>query len=128
MFLIPTHVGNSGIHGTGCFTGVDIKKGDIIWEFHEGFDKAFTPEEVAAMPQSVRTYFDIYAYATKNPRRLVLCADHARFMNHQDKPNVLEHKDGSGRSVAAVDIPKGTELTCDYGEFDADMSHKLFGA
>jgi SET domain-containing protein len=126
MFLIPTYAAPSTIHGTGCYTQVPIKKGQIIWEFHEGFDTSHSPEAVCDMPESVQEFFRIYAYATGAPRKLVLCGDHARFMNHSEQPNILEHSDGSGRSVAVCDIAPGTELTCDYRSFDADSGVKLF--
>jgi SET domain-containing protein len=125
MFLILTHVGPSKIHGTGCFTSVDIHKGDIIWEFHPGLDTIISEEDFSRQPPAIQQYLRWYAYMNLKPRHWVLCGDHARFMNHQDQPNIREHKDGSGRSVAQADIPAGSELTCDYGEFDADSKAKL---
>jgi SET domain-containing protein len=126
MFLISTYVAPSPIHGTGCFTAVSLKKGQIIWEHHEAFDVSYSPEQIAAMPPSVQEFFNMYAYGQGEPMRFVLCGDHARFMNHSDTPNILEHPDGSGRSIVAHDIPAGTEITCDYRSFDAAAGHKLF--
>jgi hypothetical protein len=125
MFLIPTHIAASKIHGIGCFTSVDIRKGDIIWEFHPGLDTVVSEELFASQPEPIQQYLRWYAYINHSPRHWVLCGDHARFMNHQDQPNIREHQDGSGRSVAQCDIPAGTELTCDYSEFDADSKGKL---
>jgi len=56
--------------------------------------------------------------------------NHSRFMNHSDKPNCyqcvmisdLEHKIAF---FAARDIPRGEELTIDYGYEEEDRLHLL---
>jgi SET domain-containing protein len=44
-------------------------------------------------------------------------------MNHSESPSLLETADGY--NIAAHDIRKGEELTCNYQEFDRNADQKL---
>ena len=51
---------------------------------------------------------------------LVLESDEGRFMNHSPSPNT--DFAGMNEGYALVDIPAGTEITCNYAEFDDDLT------
>jgi hypothetical protein len=75
---------------------------------------------VSRYPEHVREFIDRYAYLDlRDTAMLVLESDEGRFMNHADKPN-LDFK-GATEGFALVDIPAGTELTCDYREFEETL-------
>jgi uncharacterized protein len=47
---------------------------------------------------------------------VVIETDNGRFMNHSEYPNTDFTR--SDVAFAIMDIPEGTEITCDYGEFE----------
>ncbi len=114
MFLIPTYLGPSEIHGTGVFTPHFIPEGTVVWDFTPGVDWEITPDDLEAFPEPYRSRMNEWCYL--DDRGLyVLCGDTAKFMNHSFEPNC----DDSGEfTVAARDISPGEELTCDYRTFD----------
>ena len=54
--------------------------------------------------------------ADRNMRRIILCFDDARFVNHSDTPNVATDyaQDPYGLDVALRDIATGEEVCWDY--------------
>jgi SET domain-containing protein len=46
-------------------------------------------------------------------------------MNHTTTPNLLETSGPNGKNIAARDIKKGEELTCDYTAFDLNVQEKI---
>ena len=46
-------------------------------------------------------------------------------MNHSDQANLLSTGPEQELDVAVRDIEIGEELTCNYNEFDRDITHKL---
>lgn len=125
MLVVKTHLKYSDIHGLGCFAGEDIKKGQLVWRFDEGIDLVFTEEQLKELPSSFSEFLKVYAYSplSESEKVFILCADHARHMNHSEDPNLLETPEGT--NVALRDIKKGEELTCDYNQFDKEASLKL---
>jgi SET domain-containing protein len=125
MLIVKTHLKYSEIHGLGCFAGEDIKKGQTVWRFDPGIDLVFTEEQLKKLPPSFTDFLKVYAYSPLNEsdKKFILCADHARHMNHDGNPNLLETPEGL--NVALRNIKAGEELTCDYTQFDKDASDKL---
>jgi uncharacterized protein len=80
-------VKESPIHGMGCFSRYDVKKGEIVWAYVEGFD-------------------------TESPKNLSDYPDDARFINHSDNPNTIANADGA--TFAVRDIEVGEEITENY--------------
>jgi uncharacterized protein len=118
MFIIKTRVGPSTIHGTGVFACEDVAIGAAIWRFHPPFDQVLSDDEVAALPDICRDFLAIYAYRSKDlDGKLVLCGDHASFLNHSNDPNTEERP---FVSIARKPIAAGDEITCDYGAFCTD--------
>lgn len=128
MLLVRTSVRYSPIHGLGCFAEEDIIKGQEVWRFEPNLDSLIAEEKISDFPEAIQEFLLMYCYSEmKSGKKVyVLCGDHARHMNHDKSPNLLEGKSGSESvNVAGRDIKKGEELTCDYTEFDSDASHKL---
>ena len=115
MFLIPTYIARSPIHGAGVFTPVDIPTGTRVWEFAPEVDWKLSPEELAAVPERLRRRLETYCYLNEEGL-YVLCGDNARFMNHADAPNCDDS--GGPFTVACRPIRATEELTCDYRVFD----------
>ena len=71
-------------------------------------------------PEHVRAFFSHYGYVDRNLKRMILCFDDARFVNHSDTPNVATDyaRDPHGLDVALRDIAAGEEITMDYAGFE----------
>ncbi len=120
MLLVPTRIGPSRIHGIGVFALASIAKGSAVWRFAKGLDMEFSPDVVPTLPAHVQEFFSHYGYLDRNVKRIVLCFDDARFVNHSDTPNVATDyaQDPYGFDVALRDIAAGEELTMDYAGFE----------
>ena len=120
MFLIPTQLKPSSIHGTGVYAVEPIAAGTAIWEFTEGVDWRIEADDLAAFPEPYQSRLRVWAYLDFDGR-YVLCGDTAKFMNHSDDPNCEEPE---GQTVAVRDIAAGEELTCDYRTFDVESMER----
>lgn len=117
MLLVPTYVAPSPIEGVGVFAATDIPAGTRIWRFDPLFDRLMTADDIAALDDVQADYVERYGYSFPADRSLtVLESDNGRFMNHSEMPNTDFKSANAGFTL--VDIPQGTELLCDYGEFD----------
>ena len=127
MFLVKTRIGQSAIHGTGCFAVETIQKGQIVWQPDPRLDLTFSEEQMSAFPEVVQGFLKTYTYAEDRDgsKVYILSADHSRHMNHSVDPNVIS-LDGI-QDIAARDIAAGEELTCDYHAFDLEADAKLGG-
>ena len=119
MFLIPTYVAHSSIHGMGVFTPIPIKKGTRLWEFNPAIDWQFSAKQLDQMPEPYQSKLRRFCYLN-GEGLYVLCGDNARFMNHAEDPNC----DDSGKhfTIARKDIAPQEELTCDYRVFDSESA------
>ena len=115
----------SGIHGLGVFAVGDIPKDTLIWQFNPIIDRIIQKNEFDSLPRHAQDFVAHYSYQIDN--FYVFCGDNGRYMNHSDTPNTLglESPDEYGITVAGRNIKAGEELTCDYREFDDDLSRKL---
>src|SRR4051812_12336522 len=106
MLLVPTRLGQSPIHGLGVFALAPIAKGEAVWRFQQGLDMEFSPDAADGLPAHVQTFFSHYGYLDRNVKRIILCFDDARFVNHSDAPNVATDyaQDRYGLDVALRDI------------------------
>ncbi len=125
MLRIKTVLKFSSIHGLGCFSVEAIKKGQLVWTFDSGIDLVFDEHELLLLPEAFRDFLKTYGYVPlhHDKRVTILCADHARHMNHSDNPSLQETPEG--HDIAARDIAIGEELTCHYREFDREASEKI---
>lgn len=120
MMRVKTFVGPSKIDGLGVFAGEPIQSGQLIWTLHPKFDVFLKTEEICKLPVHARDYIERYSYPhSLSPGVRILDSDNGRFMNHSDLPNTdfTRFKEG----FALCDIAEGTELTCNYREFDPDF-------
>lgn len=122
MLLIPTRLAPSNIHGLGVFAVAPIARGTPVWRFHEGLDMAVDTDVAASLPEHVQQFCAHYGYVDRNVKRIILCFDDARFVNHSATPNVATDyvQDPFGLDVAVRDIAAGEELTMDYAGFEED--------
>ena len=125
MLLVRVSVKRSPIHGNGCFAEEKILKGQEVWRDDERIDTRIDQEQLAKLPKSAQEFLSVYGFVEFHQGQtvVVLCGDHAKYMNHSDEPNLLEHVDGS--DFAARDIEPGEELTCNYYDFDLEAGFKL---
>jgi uncharacterized protein len=121
MFLVPTYLAESSIHGLGVFASEPIPAGTRIWEFDGRVDWRMTPEELAAFPEPYQSRLRAWCYLEAEGT-YVLCGDNAKFMNHAEGPNC---DDPEGKyTVTNRAIAAGEELTCDYRAFDRESAEK----
>ncbi len=128
MLLVKTRLGPSSIHGIGLFADEFIPKGTMVWDFKPGFDMEMGKKEIDELSPPAREQALKYAYLSKMKGIYILCSDDARFFNHSDDPNTtsVDSPDGKkNHDIANRDIPRGEELTADYGAFDADFDAKM---
>jgi uncharacterized protein len=116
MMLVRCYLAPSPIEGLGVFCHDDIKAGQEVWRLDTRFDRLIPVEDLETAPEHVREFLDRYAYPPEpGSRFLCLDFDEGRFMNHADVPNTDFTNPAMG--IALVDIPAGTEITCDYACF-----------
>ena len=120
MLLVPTRLAPSRIHGLGVFAVAPIARGTPVWRFAKGLDMEFSPDIFDGLPEHVRSFFSHYGYLDRNVKRIILCFDDARFVNHSDTPNIVTDyaQDRYGLDVALRDIEAGEEITMDYAGFE----------
>ena len=121
MFLVPTYVKSSPIHGRGVYTPAPIEAGTRLWQLEPESDWIIEREVMAQFPEPYRSRLLAFCY-TDDADRYVLCGDNARFMNHSDDPNCDDT--GQHFTIARRDIAAHEELTCDYRDFDAESASK----
>lgn len=120
MFLVLTRLAQSPIHGLGVFAAEPIARGAQVWRFVKGLDQEFDAGFVATLPEPTREFFSHFGYLDREVRRIILCFDNARFVNHAAPANLVTDYtlDPYGLDVAAQDIAAGEELTMDYASFE----------
>lgn len=97
--------------GHGVVATAFIPKGTVTW-VQDPLDRVFTPDEVAALPPASQDQLEYFAF--KNGQgNMVLCWDHARYVNHSFRSNCLSTV--YDFEVAVRDIHPGEQLTDDYG-------------
>lgn len=117
MMLVKSYLGLSEIQGFGVFAGEFIAAGTQLWGLNPKFDVFINGDELAGLPDHMREFVARYAYPhLKMPGVLVLDSDHGKFMNHSETPNTDFTVFDVG--YALCDIAEGTEITCNYAEFD----------
>lgn len=121
MLIVPTYLEKSPIHGFGVFAKQFIPKGTKVWEFNPIFDIVFTEEQFESLPPSTREEVEIHTYQPEQGGELYYESTMGKYMNHSNQPNVDFSDIGNG--WATRDINPGEEMTCNYRDFMADVSH-----
>lgn len=117
MLLIRTSVGRSRFGGLGLFTAEDVPARTIVWQKHPLNPLTFSEEELQALPRQGRELVLFYGFMDYDTGRYQLDIDNARFMNHDEYPNVFSSRNGIDM-LSRVDMPKGTEITINYRRVD----------
>lgn len=104
--------------GHGVFATRDIPRGTITW-VRDSLDQSFTVEQVRHMREGYQPILFKYGYTDRHGK-IVLCWDHARFLNHSCEATCLSP--GYDFEIAVRDIRAGEELTDDYGTLNLESS------
>lgn len=120
MFIIETYLSKSVINGNGVFAGRDIEKDEIVTIFDKKLDIIISEDTFSKLDIFRKNYLRKYTYLTN--RGYILCADNERFLNHSNTPNLTSKEN---YDVSNTFIKKGTELTCNYYEFDLNADEKI---
>src|SRR5207244_13127156 len=122
MVLDKTRLGPIKNHGIGGFADARIPKGQMIWMFDARIDVRVPISDLPTLPPPMRAFLRKYGYEEmhEDRRTIVLCGHHARHVNHSKDANVTEGE----ADIAARDIERGGELTCNYYAFDLDAERK----
>ena len=130
MLMIKTKVKESNIQdaGLGLFADEFIKEGTVTWRFCPGFDQILYEDDLLRLSEASRLQFLKYTYKSLEEGYYVCCGDDDRFINHCEKPNIIEgetEENSEPFSIAARDIYPGEELLCNYFDYDANALMKL---
>jgi SET domain-containing protein len=127
MFLVPTILKKSSIHGLGVFSGVKIRKDELVWKMEpDKVQVPFTVEEMEHINKvpRLKSMFQRHSYMWHGKTWLDI--DNGTFMNHSDNPNLrMVNENGTDVYYANKDIDGDEELTCDYREFDLNWHEKV---
>lgn len=97
--------------GVGVFATKLIPKGTILW-VKDDWDIVMNKQTIKRLDEARKKYMKKYAYEEKEDE-IVLCWDHARYMNHSFNPNCIDT--AYELQLAGRDIQPGEQITSDYG-------------
>lgn len=116
MLVIETFLDISLGKGVGLFSKNLIKKGELYWIRSDTFDKINTPDNMASYYPLQIIFIKTYGFLEASGN-WYLCIDNARFSNHSDYPNTINHINEKGELLScsvSKDILPGEEILCDY--------------
>jgi hypothetical protein len=106
--------------GFGVVATKRIPRGSITWVLDD-LDQVLTPAGASRINDFLKPSLEKYSFMDAQGN-LILCWDHARFINHSCEPTCLNS--GFDFEVAVRDIEPGEELTDDYGTLNlTDVFH-----
>ena len=117
MLLVETYIAESLGKGLGVFSKNPIKKGDVIWEFVEGFDTRVHESGYSLLNDVQKSYVDRYFW--KEEDYYYSSCDYSNFQNHSYTPNSIPLGD---KMVAARNIEANEEILVNYQSFDDDFN------
>lgn len=119
MFLIDTYIKKTEDRGFGTFANQFVKKGDVIWQFVEGFDIKVHKNKYELLNDIQKKFVDTYFW--REGDYLYSSCDHSIFQNHSTNPNSIGLSDD--KMIAARDIYPNDEIIVSYYEFDDDFEN-----
>ena len=128
MLRVKTKTQESHIKGAGLglFADQDIPKGEIIYLFDEGLEPSFPSiKNIIGHTEIISKHLLKFVYCYKN--NYYYCLDEAKYMNHSEDPNCSDNVKFNG-TIAARDIKKGEELTCNYNNLGVTEFDKKFNS
>ncbi len=124
MMLVPCYLAASDIEGLGVYSLEPVKRGQLIWRFDPRIDRMISLDSFSGADERLSDFLKRYTYIPPYDRTVcILDGDEGRYMNHSETPNTDFSSIDAGYALA--DIPAGTELTCDYREFDTTADHMM---
>ena len=121
MLTVKIYLDKSDISGIGVFANQFIKKGQEVCRYNPRFTQIIEIAEIETWPKTVQENFYRYAYHGKGDFRikhaLFYNIDESKYLNHSDTPNII-YVPQLEIYVAKDEINSGTELTCDYNDFE----------
>ena len=102
--------------GYGVVATRFIPRGTITW-VQDTFDQVFAAERASMLEGVHRELLAKYGYKDVNGD-MILCWDHARFVNHSCDPSCLSP--GYNFEISVRDIQPGEQLTDDYATLNLD--------
>ena len=117
MLLVETYIAESPGKGLGVFSKNPIKKGDVIWEFVDGFDIKVHIGKYSLLNDVQKAYVDRYFW--KEEDYYYSSCDYSNFQNHSYMPNSVPLGD---KMVAARNIEANEEILVNYQSFDDDFN------
>ena len=119
MMLVPCYLAASEIEGLGVYSREPIRKGQLIWKFDPRIDRVIPLDSFSDADDRLDDFLKRYTYVPHFDTSVcILDGDEGRYMNHSETPNT-DFSSTTETGYALFDIPAGTELTCDYREFDS---------
>lgn len=106
--------------GHGVIATAFIPKGTVTW-VQDPLDRVFTPEQVHSLPTESQDLLEYFAFRN-SMGNMVLCWDHARYVNHSFRSNCLSTV--FDFEIAVRDIHEGEQLTDDYGYLNLNAPWK----
>lgn len=126
MLQVKTYLARDSFGGMGLFAGQEIAKGSVITRTTPQSVRYYPAEEYKALPAHERCRIEHFVYPEYEPDEapprigVMLNLDNARYCNHSAQANTTSPQHDPGLSVAARDIKKDEEITCNYGECDPE--------
>ena len=106
----------------GAFLEEPVKKYQTVWVFNPLFDLIFSQEQVKNMSKIEKELIINYGYLDTQQFNgwWVFPTGNDRFTNHSDTPNTIPIKQDDCQyiMVASEDLEIGSELTCNYSEYE----------
>ena len=127
MLLIRTEIRPSKIHGFGCFSLENVRKGQVIWKFDPRIDTRFEISELHTLPDAIKEFVKTYGYVEiiNGKKVITFCGDNAKYVNHSETPNGITSPENYELEIAGVDINIGDEITSNYCSYDIDCEEKF---
>ena len=131
MLRVRTYIAPDSYGGRGVFAADRIPAGKIVWKMHPSYTKFIPAEKCLRLTPAQREWIETYAYpfvdedTSPVTMGVFYNLDNSRYMNHDERPNTTYPPGNGDVNIAARDIEKGEEITCDYHDFDPD--HILYG-
>jgi len=130
MMTVPVEVKRSAIHGLGIFALSEIRKGQVVWQFTPGMDRALSDYAVRYTEDLVRNFIMERGYLNPKKPQWIVCIDEAQFWNFPPDGVPANcvlggEQDGENLIIAERDIAAGEELTiCHQSDGDYDRKMK----
>ena len=128
MIHIPYKLKESGLHGIGLFTDVQIPKGSLVYTASPLLDLNITQLQFDSLNESEKKEVLWWGFFDEPSQMWHVDFDVSKFINHSADANVTQDSTHDDAYLVAVrDILAGEELTQNYLEFESVQDLKRRG-